>query len=111
MGGAEGGVVECDVDRDLGVRTGLGTTALGRPRAHAAKEHVEDVLDRTRAEGIARADVGSEAVVVGASIGVREDLVGLGHLFESRLGVRVTGIGVGVVLTSETSIGLLQIVR
>jgi hypothetical protein len=76
--------------------------------AHAPEEHVEDVLDRSGAEGVAAGpDVRAEAVVVRAALGVREDLVGLGDLFEAGLGRGVV-VRVGVVLTRESPIGALQ---
>ena len=109
MGGPEGRFVQGDVDRQFGVGSGLGAAPLRRALTHAAEEHVEDVLDRARAKGVARADVRAEAVVVGAPFWVRQDLVGLAHLFEARLGRRIAGIGVGVVLARESPVGLLQV--
>ena len=87
---------------------GLGSAPLLRVSAESAEEHVEDVLDRSGAEGVAaRADVRTEAVVVRASFGVREDLVGLGDLFEAGLGRGVV-VGVRVVLARESSVRALQ---
>ena len=102
---AEGGVIERDVERRSRRRVRAGVRAAVAVTAEPAEEHVEDVLDRAGPEGIAAgADVGAEAVVVGASIGVREDLVGLGDLLEARLGRRVAGVGVGVVLARESPV-------
>ena len=88
---------------------GWGPRRCWRVSAESAEEHVEDVLDRPGAEGVAAGpDVRTETVVVRAALGVREDLVGLGDLFEAGLGRGVV-VGVGVVLARESPVGALQL--
>ena len=79
----------------------------------AAKEHVKDILHRAGTEGIApraraRAHVRTETVVVSSPLGIRENFVGLRHLFEVRLGQRVVSVRVGVVLARETAVRRFQ---
>src|ERR1019366_6532416 len=105
----EGRVIERYIQGDLGGRSRLGSATLLTVSAQSPEEHVEDVLDRTGPEGIATgADVRTEAVVVRAPFGVREDLVGLGDLLEARFGRGVV-VGIGVVLARESPVGLLQV--
>jgi hypothetical protein len=71
----------------------------------AAEEHVKDVLHRSGTEGITpRAHVRTKAVVVGATLRIRKNFVGLRHLFEVRFSHRVVSVRVGVVLARETAV-------
>src|ERR1019366_2594724 len=108
---AKGRLFERDVDRDFRVRTRLWPAAPMVVHAHTAKEHVKDVLDRAGAKGIALSSrIRPETVVVRSALGVRQDLVRLGYLFEVRLGFGINGIGVGVVLARQAPVRLLQLV-
>ncbi len=73
------------------------------------EEHIEEVLNTVE---VARpVDIRTKAVVVGSPVRIRENLVGLTDLFESCFGLSVAGICIGVILPSETPIGLLQFLR
>jgi len=48
-------------------------------------------------------------IVLLALVGIGENLVGLVDVFESLLGRRIARVDVGVVLASQTAIGLLDV--
>ena len=114
LGGAEGSVLQGDIDGHLLVLAA--THARGgalRGRSEAAAEHgLENVGEsaeagaRTRSATAQR--IGTADVVHLTLLGIRERLVGNGELLESFLGV---GAGVvGVELTRELAVGLLDLV-
>jgi hypothetical protein len=51
----------------------------------------------------------AEAVVLGALLGVLQDVVGLGRLAELLGRLRVLGVAVGVVLHRQLAVGLLDL--
>ena len=113
LGGTEGGVLQGDVDGHLLVLAA--THAGSRARsggAEATAEHgFEDVGESTEAGARTRAaaqSIRTTDVVHLALLGIRERLVGDGQLLEGFLGVgsRV----VGVKLTRELAVGLLNLV-
>ena len=114
LGGTERGVLQGDVDGHLLVLAATHPGSRARSGcAEAAAEHgLEDIGEsaeagaRTRATAAQR--VGATNVVHLALLGIRERLVGDGQLLESFLGVgsRV----VGVELTRELAVGLLNLV-
>ena len=49
------------------------------------------------------------AIEGGALVGIAEEVVGLADLLEARLGLRVAGVAVWVVLAGELAVGLLDL--
>ena len=74
----------------------------------------EDVLHRHSALESAAAGAFergmAEAVIFGALVGIRQDVVGLGRLLEFFFGLLVTGIFVGVIFDGHLAIRLLYLV-
>jgi hypothetical protein len=92
---------------------GPGPGAEAPAEAAAAEERLEEVGDRAEAlevrgePALAQAVV-AVAVVGGAPLGIREDLVGLGRLLELLLRVGIVPVDVGVQLAGEAPEGLLD---
>ena len=114
LGGTEGGVLQGDIDGHLLV---LAATHAGRRagsgRTEAAAEHgLENVGESAEAAARTRAtaaqSIRTTNVVHLALLGIRKRLIGNGQLLEGFLGVgsRV----VGVKLTRELAVGLLNLV-
>src|ERR1700719_852062 len=82
--------------------------APGAPRAAGELEAAAPV--RGRPELLAGFPVGAELVVRGALLGVLEHLVGLLHLLEARLRVRLLA-HIGVVLARQPPVGGLDLIR
>ena len=121
---------ERELDAEVAARTSLpGPTSAARPptedlledaaparRAEDVAEGAEDVGDvlealaAPRTGAVADARV-AEAVVALALLGRGEDFVGLGGLFELRLGLVVAGVAVGVVLEGELAVSPLDLHR
>src|SRR5271165_4888290 len=87
-------------DLGVGTRDRTGAPATAGP-GHPAEESVEQVGE-VAAEGVARSArarpehaVDAEAVVVGAPLGILQDLVGKAHLFELIVGLRAA-VGMGL---------------
>src|SRR5262249_1020890 len=79
------------------------------PPAPAAEEALEEILeDGAEARAAAQVGHGTEAIVLGALVGIGEHSVSLADLLEALLGARVAGILVWMVLTGEGAVGLLQ---
>ncbi len=102
-----------------------------RPRAGPAAEELAEDVGRLRRHALLEAEAaggaaapaertaagtasvhagGAELVVAGALGLVAQDVVGLLHLLEARLGLLVAGVAVGVVLTGQLAVGLLDLV-
>src|SRR5690606_16337746 len=84
-----------------------------RATAATSLEAAEDVLEAART-GSARREARArthrtEFVVLLALFRIRQNRIRLADVLELRLGRLVSGVGVGVVLTSELSIHLLQL--
>src|SRR5690606_35738904 len=114
-------------DRGLGLEVlapaGLGRTASTAAARPAAEDATEDVaqVEVGPAHAAGRAATGREAapelaeqrtllVVLLALLGIADDPVGLGDRLEPLLGLRVPGVGVGMVVTRELAVGLLDLV-
>src|SRR5262249_16238495 len=79
------------------------------PPASAAEEALAEIFeDGAEARAAAQVGHGTEAIVLGALVGIGEHGVGLADLLEALLGARVAGILVRMVLTGEGAVGLLQ---
>ena len=80
-----------------------------------AEQVAEDLLEAAggeAAEAAALLEGGvAEAVVLGATLGVGEHLVGLRGFLELLLGGRVARIAVGVMLEGDLAVGLLDLLR
>ena len=115
--GAEHHVAQVEVDMGLEVLTG-GRSLAARRGAEAPERRVgaeEDFEDAAQpsAEGIGHAGrvgiVGSEAVVAGAPLGIRQHLVGCAQLLEAGLGVGIAGVGVRMVPARHFPVGPLEL--
>jgi hypothetical protein len=108
---AEGGLLELQRHRDVDVLAALdpaaGTPATGGAEPPAAEEHVEDVLDVAERRA-PQSDSLPEGVVLLATAGVREDLIGAGDLLEALLGVG-RAVHIRMELPRELAIGALDV--
>src|SRR4051794_7519481 len=117
---------ERDLRLDLEVAAGLGprpapatpaaTAAATRPAALAAEQVGQDVAEAARVEAaeaaaLTAAGRAEAAAVVGlALVGIAQQVVGLLDLLEALLGLLVVRVAVGVVLTDQLAVGLLDLV-
>ena len=112
MDDSEGGLLQGQLDSDLGV---VAPRRAGRPapaaEGVAAEEGVEQVAEPEGVAGLrsagspgARSAVRSEDVVAPAALGVAQRLVRDRDLLEASLGVGVVGVRIGVVSTRERPI-------
>src|SRR3954471_17631037 len=115
---------ERDLRLDLEVAAGLGPWAAppapaataARPAALAAEQVGQDVAEAARVEAaeaaaLTAAGRAEAAPVVGlALVGIAQQVVGLLDLLEALLGLLVVRVAVGVVLTDQLAMGLLDLV-
>src|SRR5215207_127164 len=118
----ERGLTKGDFDLDLSVTTtaralrGGGAEERAAERA-VAEERLEDVLEAPERVPPAGVACGSRAArylvavgIVGApGLRVREDLVGLGELLEALFGLVVARVRIGVVITGQPTVRLLDL--
>ncbi len=107
-------VVERHPHLDLDVGAALAAVRFGAAAPAAAEEAAEEVAEVEVGEvdvgGTRAAVAGAEGVVLLALVRLAQHVVGLLDLLELRLRRRVARIAVGVVLTRELAIRLLQLV-
>ncbi len=119
MLGAEDGFFELELGHQLEVGAAHGSrTTPPAASEPAAEERVEQVAQAKIGEGIAAGSpgapqaFGAERVVALAALGVAQHLVGARHLLEAlgALGALGAGVGIGMELACELSVGALDLV-
>ena len=102
--------VDLDRDRDVGARRRPGASADAPPPKNASnRSPIEPNASKLGAYPPDLESLVAVAVVGRASLGVGQDLVGLGRLLELLLGVGVVRVDVGVQLSGQLAKGLLDL--